>query len=309
MTQDSSGQPRGERRLISAFRDRLGPEPTGLPVPFGDDMAAIAADRQKWLWTTDMLMDGVDFDSAKHAWRQVGRKAMAVNLSDCAAMGSSPVSALCAVALNDGLSMEAAIALFDGLREQGAEWGCRVMGGDTNSWTFPTVIAVTVIGEVRDGPPVRRDGARPGDRVFVSGPLGGSILGRHLHPVPRIELGRLLTHAPRANAMLDISDGLVLDLSRICEASACGAVLDAAQIQSICHADAGRLAQLDGRSALEHALYDGEDFELLVCLPPEVAPPPELYLVGEIRSESGIALRISAGNFQPLEIRGWEHFR
>ncbi len=267
------------------------------------------------LWTVDMLMDGVDFDSRVHAWPAIGRKAMAVNLSDCAAMGATPVSAVCAVALASGLSMNDALALLRGAHEYGVTCGCPIVGGDTNSWDHPTVISITVAARCDAGAqPVPRDGARPGDRIWVSGRVGGSLLGRHMTFEPRVALGRAIGRQLSPHAMIDISDGLVLDLWRILDASDCGAVLDGAGLDAATHDDARRAAVQDGRSIRDHALYDGEDFELLVVLPPDSSADAcrqlGLLSLGEITGDAGrVRLRSADGTEQELPVRGWEHFR
>jgi len=303
---------KGERELIRRIAALL--PGGGRPIGFGDDMARLEAGAGGLLWTTDMLMDGVDFDSRAHAWAQIGRKAMAVNLSDCAATATRPVAALCAVALNDGLSMDDAVALFRGVLECGTEFDCPVSGGDTNSWAQPTVVCIAVAARPEpDCAPVTREGARPGDLVWLTGAVGGSLLGRHLRPEPRIrealEINRRL--APRA--MIDISDGLAVDLWHICEASGCGAWLDESLLEAAIHADARRLAEKSGSPPLEHALYDGEDFELITALPAdapgETCAQLGLIRVGQFTAERELVLRRAAGTCEPVEIRGWEHFR
>lgn len=307
---------RGERALIARIGRTIGETPPGAmraesAVPFGDDMAAIVGDSDL-LWTVDMLMDGVDFDSSCHSWRDIGWKALAVNLSDCAAMAVKPIAALCAVSLSDTLTQSDAEAILSGIQECGERYGCRLKGGDTNAWKQPTVISMTVAGRVEAGQrPVLRNGARPGNVVFVSGPVGGSILGRHLRPTPRVELALTLNRAGIAQAMIDVSDGLSLDLWRICEASGCGAVLDEAKLQSAIHPDARVVAKTSGKSALEHALGDGEDFELIVAVDQRAMKQcGELGLIpiGQIVAESGLWLE-KGGERQALTPQGWEHFR
>ena len=312
---------RGERELIRRLASFL-PLPTALrsqvAIPFGDDMAELPNGGDRLLWTTDMLMDGVDFDSREQSWEAIGRKAMAVNLSDCAAMAVRPTAALCAVALANPLSMEDALELHRGAHQLGATFGCPIVGGDTNSWDQPTVIAITVAGRPEPGlAPVRRDGAKAGDRIFLTGQVGGSILGRHLTFIPRIEAAFAIAKSLRPHAMIDISDGLALDLSRILEASNCGAELDRAAVEQAIHPDARVLETRDGVAALEHALHDGEDFELIVVVPPHVlatgialAVVRELGLVeiGRIIATPGLWM-VENGSRRPVEARGWEHFR
>jgi thiamine-monophosphate kinase len=304
----------GERALVRRFRDLLGPGLAGAGVPFGDDMAPLTIGGPGGLWTVDMLMDGVDFDSREHAWHAIGRKALAVNLSDCAAMGVRPTSAIVAVALQDTLDDDAATELLRGLHDCGAEFGCPIVGGDTNSWAAPTVISVSVSAlEQSATPPVRRDGARPGDGIYVTGPLGGSILGRHLTFTPRVTLGQAIRERLGPHAMMDISDGLALDLGRLCEASGCGAELDEADLRAVIHPDAERLSQQDTRPALDHALHDGEDFELIVVLAPDLPPDQieELGLrrIGTADGISGLRLRSADGGISDIPERGWEHFQ
>ncbi len=301
---------RGERELIRRLAQRLGPQPG--PLGFGDDLAPVA-EGVGLLWSTDLLTDGVDFISTTHPWRAVGRKALAVNLSDCAACAAVPVAALCAVALCDQLSMADAEELLAGLIECGRQYGCPLRGGDTNSWSAPTVIAVTVIARpAADAPPVGRSGARPGDRVYLTGPVGGSLLGRHLDPQPRLREALTINRALRPTAMIDISDGLVIDLWNICSASGCGAEIDARLLDPLIHDDARERSRQTGHDPLEHALYDGEDFELIVIVPADV---PEqrcrelgLLPLGRMTDHPAIALISADGSRRELELRGWEHF-
>ncbi len=311
--QDST---RGEQALIARIGAALATEPAAAPLfrslPFGDDMAPLAPDGG-WLWTTDMLMDGVDFDSARHNWRDVGWKALAVNLSDCAAMAVRPVAALCAVGLQAELSMTAALDLLAGAQNAASEHRCPLVGGDTNSWPQPTVIAITVAAQPYPGvAPIHRSGANPGDRLFVTGPLGGSILGRHLRPTPRLRESEAIARRLSPAAMIDISDGLSLDLGRLLDASGCAAELDEALLAAATHADARALAERDGQSPLDHMLGDGEDFELLVAIPAHIDPAaagvPLLPIGRCVLGAGAIDLR-TEGGLRRLARRGWEHFR
>jgi len=315
----SSDEPRGELELVQRLRERLRPPPrvagpAAPAVAFGDDMASVSARHPGLLWTVDMLMDGVDFVSREHGWEAVGRKAMAVNLSDCAAMGVQPVAALCAVAIDERLSLRDAETLVVAAHEMGLRYGCPIVGGDTNSWKSPTVVSISIAAETPAGQrPVGRGGAQAGDRIWVSGPLGGSILGRHLRFEPLVELGLTLAREIVPHAMIDISDGLALDLWRVLDASGVGACLDAGALETAIHEDARRLEQRDGRPALEHALHDGEDFELVVAVRADtdagLLRSLGLIPIGEIVAEGGLQLRGTDGRTSPVPIRGWEHFR
>ena len=153
---------------------------------------------------------------------------------------------------------------------------------------------------------------RPGDRIWLSGQVGGSLLGRHMTFEPRVELALQISRDLQPHAMIDVSDGVALDLGRLLEASSCGAVVEAVALDAAIHADALRLAQQDGRPAREHALQDGEDFELIVVLSPDVPPQAcqrlGLLPLGQIVAELGLMLD-DAGCRAPIPVRGWEHFR
>lgn len=315
----NSHNPKSERELIRRIAEDLINQPEPEPeraearVAFGDDMAGIP-DSGGWLWSVDMLMDGVDFRSAEHGWETIGRKAMSVSLSDCAAMAVRPLAALCAVALCDSLTIDDAVAIHRGAQSCASEYGCRIVGGDTNSWKKPTVVSVTIVGRAEPGlAPVRRSGACVGDEIHVSGLLGGSILGRHLTVRPRVELALELNRHHTPHAMIDISDGLSIDLGHILDSSACGAELNKDALDKVVHPDARRLARQTGRPPLEHALHDGEDFELVVVLAQAADKPTVerlgLTRIGHITKTGGLKLRHSDGKLEPIEPRGWEHFR
>jgi thiamine-monophosphate kinase len=277
----------------------------------GDDAAALLfrADAP-CLVTTDMLLDGSCFRLAEAGPRLVGRKALAVNLSDIAAMAGVPRFALVSVGLPRAGGGALAEELYLGLREMADAFDTALVGGDTNSWDGPLVISVTLLGEATERGPVRRSGARPGDWLLVTGPLGGSIRGKHLTFTPRV-LEALQLHALiPLHAMIDISDGLAADVFHICRESHCGAVLRAETIPLT--AEARTLA--DDRTPLEHALGDGEDFELVLAVAPEdayrlLAAQPvagiTFFHIGECVPD-GLWLE-QAGVRTPLEPRGYVH--
>lgn len=300
--------PTGEFAFIRWLRDRTPTDPRVRIGP-GDDCAAMARPASDLLVTTDLLTEDVDFILADAGARAVGRKAMAVNLSDIAAMAGRPLGAVVAVALPSGVadSRQLAEELFLGMREVADRFHTPIIGGDTNAWPGKLVICVTVLGEATGRGPVRRNGARPGDWLFVTGPVGGSLLGRHLEPTPRIPEALKLHELVELHAMIDISDGLSADVNHILEESGCGAVLDAAAVPI--HADAVERAKQTGRSPLEHALGDGEDFELAFAVSPEdgvkLLRETSLVKIGEC-VERGLWLE-EAGVLRELEPRGWVH--
>ncbi|MGD0768369.1 MAG: thiamine-phosphate kinase [Tepidisphaeraceae bacterium] len=290
----------GEFDLIDWIRQTQRNSPL-LHLGVGDDLAVL-----KWpaddllLVGVDQVVDGVHFDSSIHSPRQIGRKAMNRNLSDCAAMGCLPAAAVVAVALPRNFSLDRAKELYEGLRQAGDAFDCPLVGGDTASWDGKLVLSVTILGRSAGVKPVTRAGARPGDGIFVTGPLGGSILGRHLTFEPRVQLGREL--AATATAMIDLSDGLSRDLAHVCRASGVGAIIDEAAVPI--HSDAVELSRRDRISQLEHALNDGEDYELLFTTS---AGAGQGIRIGQLTPEPGIFLRDAAGAVRPMEPRGWQH--
>jgi thiamine-monophosphate kinase len=305
-----SGVEPSEFAFIDWIRRHTPADPRILVGP-GDDTAVLrwAPDRP-CLVTTDMLLDGSCFVLAEAGARRVGRKAMAVNLSDIAAMAGKPLAAVVSVGLPRNGGRAIAEELFLGLREVASAFDTAIVGGDTNSWNGPLVISVTLLGEPTATGPVTRGGARPGDRLLVTGPLGGSILGKHLDFTPRVREAMALHAAAELHAMIDISDGLAADVNHLCEESRCGAVLWAERIPI---SDAARQMQ-DGRSPLEHALGDGEDFELVFATPPtqvvrllaeQPVPGVTLRAVGECVAE-GLWLQEGIER-RPLAALGYVH--
>jgi thiamine-monophosphate kinase len=272
-------------------------------VGAGDDLAVLSWNADDLLIVgVDQVLDGVHFDSQVHSPHDIGRKVMNRNLSDCAAMAALPVAAVATVALPPNASMEYAQALYAGMREAGEAFGCPIVGGDTGSWPGKLVMTVTILGRSAGIAPITRSGAKPGDGIYVTGPLGGSIFGRHLNFTPRIHEARQLAATSRVTAMMDISDGLSRDLPHICRMSGVGAVIDADAVPV--HTDAVELSRRDGKPPLEHALHDGEDHELLVTVQGD--PLPGLIRIGTVVSDPGVWIQ-SAGQRQTLPAKGWEH--
>lgn len=300
------------RRTPAAARVLLGP---------GDDAAAVA-----WptavpvIVTTDMLLEGSCFTLegspiqvpgvAPASPRRVGRKALAVNLSDLAAMAARPVAAVVSVGLPRRGGLALAEGLYLGLREMADAFDVPIVGGDTNSWDGPLAISVALFGEPGPAGVVRRAGARRGDVILVTGPLGGSLGGKHLDFTPRVREALRLAEAAELHAMIDLSDGLAADVAKLCAESGCGAVLVA---EAVPISDAARDLG-DGRSPLEHALGDGEDFELAFAVAADdaarlVREQPvagvRITAIGEI-VEEGLWLE-EGGARRALAASGWEH--
>src|SRR5260370_1768119 len=256
----------GEFEYIDWVRRRTPQDGRVLIAP-GDDSAAIhLRSDTPCLVTTDMLMDGPCFrwaELGETGPRAVGRKAMAVNLSDIAAMAGRPVAAVASVALPRQGGRHLAEELYLGLRGMADEFQTAIIGGDTNSWDGPLVISVTVLGEATGRGPVRRSGARPGDWLMVTGPLGGSIRGKHLNFKPRVREAIQLHELVLLHAMIDISDGLAADVNHLRVESGCGAVLD----PDLAPISADAPPMQPEQSPLDHPLSDCQAFELSLPLP------------------------------------------
>ncbi len=306
--QNPDGRP-GEFDFIAWVRAQTPPHARVI-AGVGDDCAVLAPPTRPQVMTTDTLMDGTDFILSEAGADAVGGKAMAVNLSDVAAMAAVPTAAVVSLCLPQGPDTFAlAQDLFRGLNRVASQFNVPIVGGDTNTWPGKLVVTVTVLGECTPRGPVLRSGARPGDWLFVTGPLGGSIRGRHLMPTSRVTEALALHEFCELRAMADVSDGLAADLGHVLDASGCGAELDAALIPI--HPDAVAHAATTGHPALEHALGDGEDFELVFAVSPadgarlRASAPVPVWKVGECVA-AGLWLR-DAGGARPLARTGWAH--
>jgi thiamine-monophosphate kinase len=302
-----------ERDFVRWLCTRL-PQHSRLSMGIGDDAAILRLSAgANLVATTDMLMDGVDFMLPQHDAERIGRKALAVNLSDLAAMAARPVAALVSVALPQQGGERLARRLYEGMLPLTAEFDCPIAGGDTNSWDGPLVISVTALGEVPHDRRWLRSGARPGDAILVTGEFGGSILGRQFDFQPRVKEALWLAEHSNVHAAIDVSDGLSLDVSRICDASDCGAEIDLRRIPV--SAAAEELARQDGTIPLNQALGDGEDFELILAVSQSeadklLAQQPlgvRLTQIGHFTAEPGLFAPANDGTREPLAPRGYEH--
>lgn len=300
-------------------------------VPWGieDDTALVRLPGGEALVTADLISDEVDFRLAEVDPRRIGRKALAVNLSDMAAMAARPVAAVISLLLPSARALQRtfqgnppydtlqlAKLLYEGLLPLAQQYQVAIAGGDVNTWDHPLALNVTVLGEAGPGGMLRRTGAQAGDRIVVSGNLGGSILGHHFDFNPRVNEAMALAQAYRLHGGLDISDGLALDLWRLAKASKCGAVLNTAAVPISAAAQSLAAAQPESGTALDHALGDGEDFELLLAVPePEAArmiadqPLNDLPLtcIGQFVAEPGLWSLDDSGKRSPLAPRGFLH--
>jgi thiamine-monophosphate kinase len=299
----------GEFDFIEWLRTQQGARSDFVLVPPGDDLAVLKWPAGDYLLVgADQVLDGVHFDSTVHTPRQIGRKAMNRNLSDCAAMACVPAAAVATVAAPRGVGVEYLKELYLGLREAGDAFGCPVVGGDTGSWNGKLALSVTILGRSAGIEPVTRSGARPGDVICVTGPLGGSLLGRHVEFTPRVNEAIAIAKVRRPTAMIDLSDGLSRDLGHICRESNVAAMVFEERVPI--HPDAIEMRR-DGRTPLDHALHDGEDYELLFTATREYVtlfpPPVASTVIGMIAAGVGVWLQRRDGTREPLEAKGWEH--
>jgi thiamine-monophosphate kinase len=312
-----------EDQLIAAINRVLSGAGHEVVVGPGDDAAVVSPGSGELVLTTDSMIEGVHFRNELTTPRDLGYKAIAVNVSDVAAMAASPRFAMCALALTDAIDSGWVVELAGGMRECCDEFGLTLVGGNLSRGSEVSIV-VTVTGEVVPGRAVRRDGARPGDRLVVTGSLGGSAAGlrvasqrswsddehdalrRYMRPTPRVgEAGILSTHG--VTSMMDVSDGLAIDLSRLCRASGIGA-----------RVEIGRVPVHPAATAAE-ALGGGEDYELLASLPDSDAVEDarselregfgvSLSDIGVIIEEGLVAVD-DDGAERPMTIEGWDHFR
>lgn len=298
-----------------SFVRRLEKYPVSPPVEIGigDDGAVIdCRNAAQQVVVTDMLIDQVHFDVSADNGYDIGYKCVAVNLSDLAAMAAVPTAAFLSLALPQSLSAETLFLdqFYRAVDDLAKEHQFTIAGGDTNRISGPLVVNVCLTGIPMSGEPVLRSGAMPGDLLVVTGPLGGSFSsGRHLKPVPRFDAAKWGIQNLKLNAMMDISDGLSLDLHRMMESSKTGALLFLEQVPV--HQDVPTGLSHDLR--ISHALSDGEDFELLMAVGPDSLSKslPDGFgfaVVGEVTEQSlGVRQVSASGDISELPEAGFQH--
>jgi thiamine-monophosphate kinase len=332
---------RSEFDFINALRERVSTQSTVTGI--GDDAAVFRSNANKeTVVSTDLLVEDIDFRRTTTPPYLLGHKALAVSLSDLAAMGSRPLWCLISIGVpEDVWQTDFVDRLYDGWLDLANRYGVQLIGGDTSRAHEHIVIDSIAIGECTAGMAVKRSGAQPGDQIFVTGSLGAAAAGlrliergahlaeqnladedsqkldhvllRQLRPEPRVGWGMVLGEERLATAMIDLSDGLSSDINHLCEASSVGALIDAALLPID-----ERVVELCGRRALDPlqlALHGGEDYELLFTVKPEHAARlprrvdgVEIKRIGEVTSASD-GVKISEGS-RTWELRpgGWKHF-
>lgn len=287
----------------------------------GDDCAILKApSRRQLLVTTDLSIEGVHFRRAWHPAESVGHRCLARGLSDIAAMGGDPFACFLSLAVPASLPQKWVKGFLRGLLQLARRFRVTLAGGDT-SGASKIMADITVLGSIPAGKALLRSTARVGDKIYVSGDLGepAHVLSRlyrhgkvkparetkHFYPAPRIELGRRIRQRSLASSMIDISDGLSVDLAHLCEESSVSAIVNAGLIPSAKDAD------------LDLALHGGDEYELLFTARPELKLPDRIAgvaitMIGEIvpkRGRSWVKIRDRSGRISPLPSAGWQHFR
>ena len=312
-----------EPELLAAIRKVLSGAGPEVRVGVGDDAAVVAPGSGELVLTTDAMVEGTHFHGGLTTARDLGAKAMNVSLSDIAAMAASPRYALSALTLSERVDAAWVMELFGGMREACDEHALWLVGGNLTRGSDVT-IAITVVGEVAPGRALLRSGSRPGDEIVVTGTLGGAAAGRRLvegaehrglgaaerdavqrfmRPTARIGEAALLAQ-DGASSMIDVSDGLTLDLSRLCEAGGVGARIEAARVP------------IHEAATLGDALGGGEDYELLATIADGAEASTamrrtfgvEVTQIGVITEARELVLVDPAGNERPLDPAGWDPF-
>lgn len=326
----------GERLLLDRLRQRLSwPRPDVL-VGIGDDAAIVEVPRnEQTVLTTDALVEGVHFDRRWSSARDIGHKALAVSVSDLAAMGARPRWALLSLALPGTTPVEDVDALVDAFAIEARSHGIAVVGGNLARVDGPLAVDVTAVGSVRPRRALTRAGGRPGDELYVSGTIGAALAGfemlsrdaaederdaacvaRQQRPIARVRLGAAIGAARAARAAMDLSDGLADAIRQIAEASGCGAEIEASALPI--EPGARRWWERQGRDAVSLAVSGGEDYELLLAIPRawrgrlrearRHAGTPALTKIGALTKDRGRLAILRGGQSEPLPA-GYEHFR
>lgn len=323
-----------EFEYLKWIRSELPPASPDLEVGPGDDCGILRVEKDRLALKIDSILENTHFVLAKPGVRlpstlgpaatpeEIGRKVITRCLSDMAAMGATPSTCMVSVTLHKGAPVKLRQDLFLGVSKTCATYGVNLAGGDTQSWDGPLSLTCSMIGLMNGVRPALRAGMAPGDVIAITGSLGGSILGKHLRFEPRIAEGRFLAENG-VSAMIDISDGLSGDLTRLCEESGMrfpvGADIAAEAVPV--SKSARRLAKLEkagAERALHHALHDGEDYELMFAVRPGrwkkivtewpfEAPIRALGVVRNLEKGQPLVRILKKGEPEALQVMSWVH--
>lgn len=331
----------GERGLLRKLLKKIPPFHRN-PIGIGDDAAILKPSPGKVLLiSTDTLVEGIDFDLRLHKpFRYIGHKALAVNMSDIAAMGGHPIAFVLSLSTPKFTPVKHIIEIFSGILSLAQRENVSLIGGDLSGSRRDLSLTITILGEIKKGRAVTRAGAHPGDLLFVSGPLGDSRAGleviknrkrkpaenhskwyglvrSHLRPTAQTDLGIWLANGRWATAMIDISDGLATDVRNLCAASHVGACIEAERTPV--SPSLRRYCRELGVSPWNYAIQGGEDFQLLFSVSPKRCPlfiraskraGFRVYPIGKVVPRNlGVTFINKHGRITPVKIRGYEHFK
>ncbi len=335
----------GEFGLIKKLTKNITLDKERVIVGVGDDVAVVKTEAEKYLLLTcDILIEGTHFTKETITPYQLGKKVVAINVSDIAAKGGIPKQALISIGLPKGTKVVYVEQIYRGIKEQSKKFNIDIVGGNTALSKDKIFIDLFLVGEIKPDLLLLRSGAKPGDKILVTGNLGNSSAGlkiienhdlkpedikfekkykiklkqAHLSPNPRLLEGRIIAKNNLANSMMDISDGLSSDLAKICEASNVGAIIWEEKIPV--SKETLAFAKSIGKSPFNFALHGGEDYELLFTTPKESVEiiikkiqretKTKVTEIGEIKDRKfGIKIVKTNGGMTPLNTYGWNHFK
>lgn len=300
-----------EKALIEWLREKFG-KTDFATVGIGDDCAVLPPTASSCVITCDAICDTIHFSSHKQTAHEIGRKALAVNLSDLASMGAKAQTALVTLVLPSSFGIDYAKNIFRGMAPLAERYGVEIVGGDTITGETNLLVSITAIGIAPPNGAWLTSGADPGDLIVVTGELGGSILGHHFNFEPRLDFADRWRNEPGViKACTDVSDSLGVDLAKVARASGLGFEIDLAQVpvsEAAC-----KISEASGKTPLHHGLTDGEDFELILAIAPENwkrvrenTSGIRLSKIGEFTEGDQFRAKRDE-TWEPFEPQGYEH--
>ena len=301
----------------------------------GDDCCVFSTSAEiATLLTTDMLVERIHFLLSAISPYQLGRKSLAVNMSDIAAMGGTPKEAVISIAIPDEMDLSFLDGFYDGMKSMAREFEVNILGGDTTSSPEFLVVNVAMVGEVLVDEILYRSGAEVGDVVFLTGRVGssaagldmllkkrkidngGDLINVHHDPYPHVKAGRIIASMKVANSLIDVSDGVAADLNHICTESKLGAVIEVEMIPT--DKKFQQYCKRFDEDSNHLSLHVGEDYVLLGTVPPRSearlrealrSQGCQFYPIGKTVSEAGLKIKDIDGSFKVIEANGWNHFK